>query len=556
MSDTRFLLARRGTYGGVKGFLERTFVRLSLHLRRLAAMGAGTAELRGLIGIAATLVGWISLLLSLLWNLLRRGWRKTYRKASQTVENLIRWERSHNKFRYELYNTWLQLQSQHSRRQRDRIKPMILMACATILIISGACFGVGFRVSLNGETIGYVRDRSEIAEVVDRVEKRVSAYRGEQYSLDADFDYGVGYLDRSYPVDTEALEDTLFASVPDEDRYYLLMVDEEPIGACSSSTAIRLMLRRILLNSCSNAVTVNTAFVNDVRIQPVNADSVELMPIKDMEEALTSNKEEKLVYTVVAGDTLSGIGARYDMKIAEIQALNPNADFSKLRPGMELVLSAAVPRLSVKQTVTERYTQSIPFQTVIEYDANMYKNKSTMKVVGENGSADVVADVTYVNGVETERNVISYTVTKEPVNAVKVVGTKDLPRTAATGKFIKPSGGRFTSGFGRRPSLKDTHTGVDYAGAVGTNIWAADGGTVIWAGQKGNYGKHIIIDHGNGYVTYYCHCSKLLVSKGDKVAQGDIIAKVGSTGRVTGPHLHFEIRYNGKPQNPLKYVSK
>ena len=224
--------------------------------------------------------------------------------------------------------------------------------------------------------------------------------------------------------------------------------------------------------------------------------------------------------------------------------------------GQQLTLSAAVPYLSVQQTVTEAYTQVIPYETVIQYDDTMYKNKSKITVQGVNGSADVVADVTYVNGVETGREIISYVVTAEPVNAVKVVGSKPLPRTMATGNFIKPSNGTFSSGYGNRRSLGDFHTGVDFAGAKGTNIWAADGGVVTHAGWKGNYGYCVIINHQNGYTTLYAHCSKLLVKVGDKVAQGDIIAKVGNTGRSFGAHVHFEIKYNGKTQNPLNYINK
>ncbi|MBQ9926293.1 MAG: M23 family metallopeptidase, partial [Clostridia bacterium] len=83
---------------------------------------------------------------------------------------------------------------------------------------------------------------------------------------------------------------------------------------------------------------------------------------------------------------------------------------------------------------------------------------------------------------------------------------------------------------------------------------ASDGGRVTYAGWKGNYGYCVFIDHGNGYTTVYAHCSKLLVKVGQSVAKGETIAKVGSTGRSTGPHLHFEIRVNGKHQNPLNYI--
>ena len=87
-----------------------------------------------------------------------------------------------------------------------------------------------------------------------------------------------------------------------------------------------------------------------------------------------------------------------------------------------------------------------------------------------------------------------------------------------------------------------------------TKIYAADGGTVSFAGWKGGYGNLVIVDHGGFYQTYYAHCSEILVSEGDQVYQGQNIALVGSTGNSTGPHLHFEVRYNGEPMNPLDYL--
>jgi murein DD-endopeptidase MepM/ murein hydrolase activator NlpD len=244
------------------------------------------------------------------------------------------------------------------------------------------------------------------------------------------------------------------------------------------------------------------------------------------------------------------------MTVSEIKELNPDLNESKIYIGQELMLSGAVPYLSVQQTITEAYTEEIPYETLIEYDSTMYTNTSKLKSPGVKGSADVIADVTYVNGKETARDVTSYTVTAQPVSAVKLVGTKERPRYMATGTFIKPSNGRFSSGFGYRPNLGDRHTGVDFAGSTGTNIWASDGGVVIHSGWKGNFGYCVYIDHQNGYVTVYAHCSKLLVKKGDKVAQGDIIAKVGNTGRSFGSHVHFEIRKNGKSVNPLNYINK
>lgn len=123
------------------------------------------------------------------------------------------------------------------------------------------------------------------------------------------------------------------------------------------------------------------------------------------------------------------------------------------------------------------------------------------------------------------------------------------------GKFIRPVSGRITSGFGNRfhPVLKRTrlHAGIDFGAPTGTPIRAAASGVVVSASYRGGYGNTVIIDHGGGYATLYGHCSRVYVSAGQRVAQGQRIAAVGSTGLSTGPHLHFEIRINGRPVNPM-----
>ena len=121
--------------------------------------------------------------------------------------------------------------------------------------------------------------------------------------------------------------------------------------------------------------------------------------------------------------------------------------------------------------------------------------------------------------------------------------------------MIKPISGIITSRYG--PRWGSTHTGLDIAAPTGTTIAAAAGGTVIYSGNNGGgLGNFIKIDHGNGVVTVYAHCSKLYVTAGQTVAQGEAIAAVGSTGNSTGPHLHLEIRVNGVAHNPQLYLYK
>lgn len=121
--------------------------------------------------------------------------------------------------------------------------------------------------------------------------------------------------------------------------------------------------------------------------------------------------------------------------------------------------------------------------------------------------------------------------------------------------LIRPISGIITSRFGARSSIRSSaHTGLDISAPTGTAISAAASGTVTFSGYKGSYGNMLVISHGNGVQTYYAHCSKLYVSAGTKVSQGQKVATVGSTGNSTGPHLHLEIRVNGVAYNPQNYV--
>ncbi|MGI5894347.1 MAG: murein hydrolase activator EnvC family protein [Candidatus Merdivicinus sp.] len=129
--------------------------------------------------------------------------------------------------------------------------------------------------------------------------------------------------------------------------------------------------------------------------------------------------------------------------------------------------------------------------------------------------------------------------------------------TQFSGMFARPTNDGYYISSGYGPRWGSFHSGIDITagGCYGANIYASASGTVITAGWHWSYGNYVVIDHGGGYSTLYAHCSSLNVSVGQNVVQGQVIAKIGSTGQSTGPHLHFEVRINGTRQNPSNYVS-
>ena len=274
--------------------------------------------------------------------------------------------------------------------------------------------------------------------------------------------------------------------------------------------------------------------------------------------ALFEGSTDPRYYTIQEDDYLSDIVEKTGVSRQMIQFLNPDLDERRLVPGKKVLISEPDVYLGVKVVRTVTYDEEIPYNTIRHKDSSLYVNQTKVKKAGEKGNRVVTAEITYIDGEKTATNVISSVVTKEPVTRELYVGTKDYPESfsslAGTGAFIRPISGGFTScPYGGYPG----HRGIDLTfrgGAYGKAIYASASGTVISAGWSGGYGYCVKIRHSNGYVTLYAHCSSLLVSAGQSVTQGQQIARIGSTGNSTGPHVHFEIIINGSQVNPARFI--
>jgi len=274
----------------------------------------------------------------------------------------------------------------------------------------------------------------------------------------------------------------------------------------------------------------------------------EIMDTYDAVQKILDGKGVKKVYTVQKGDTLWDIALRNGVSLEELQLANEGIDIDNIHIGDEINLSVIEPYMTVTVVADVTSKEVIPYETKKVTDKTLKAGTTVVKQEGQNGLAEVKAKVTLVNGNVVSEEVENRTVLSEPVAKIVNIGAYYV----ASGTYIRPTNGIISSRYGYRHG--EFHTGVDFASARGTGIKVSNTGKVVSAGWKGNYGLCVIVDHGNGIQTLYGHCSKLYVSAGDYVSKGDIIAAVGSTGRSTGPHVHFEVRINGKYTNPFNYI--
>ena len=457
---------------------------------------------------------------------------------------------------------WLHsLEHLWAKMERHKLHPAVFlgMACTLAVVIAfGSVYTIGTTVTYDGEVIGAVESESTAEAARSRLETITTRTLGETFTIDDSLiQYSSGLLKRQDVVDEDTFEEDLSEEIGLVTPAYCLYVDGERIGATPYEGALEELMEQ-MKEAVTNEDTISCDFAENVEIKQEYVSTDEIMNLGYLAEILYSTKTAEVTYEVKKGDTWSEIAEEHGLTSRELLALNPGYSIDKLQIGEVLTLSASVPYLTMTVVQRERYVEDVMYDIEYTDSANLYKGDYKVTSPGQYGAADVVATVTYVNGEETERTVLSSVTLREPVTEQRLQGTKERPTWLPTGSFRWPVSGRVTSYFGGRRSPggigSTNHKGIDIAAPRGTPVYAADGGTVTYAGWMSGYGYLVRINHGNGYETYYGHNSSLTVSVGQKVYKGQQIARVGSTGNSTGNHCHFEIRYNGVAKNPLNYL--
>ena len=386
---------------------------------------------------------------------------------------------------------------------------MTLTAFCCALTVAAVFSGsmVCYAVSYEGTDLGTVSDRAELDRAIQEAEEIATDILGQECSLASSItvtaDIGASQGD-------EGLTEKLLASVEGIAEGYAITVDGKAVGTMDSPEQLWDILTSIL-EGYSTENTVSIGFAQTVAVE----------------------------YTFISQDLCSD-----PEEIAAM--LSPDNEDSQF--SLDVISSENVEILD-----------SIPMETKYEYSDQMYSDERELIQEGSDGVMSTRYIVQLVNGQEISRMMTGSGTISQPVEQIIEVGTLPGSRTDSTGSYIWPTDGNLTSDFGNRSVAvgSSNHKGIDIAGPVGTDVWAADGGTVIyaqyWSGS--GYGNIVMIEHDNGDITYYAHLDSISVQEGDEVAQGDIIGAMGATGNVSGSHLHFEVRPGGgEPANPLNYL--
>ncbi len=423
-----------------------------------------------------------------------------------------------------------------------------IMLIASVTVFS-ANFRVGYTVKVENVVVGTVATKGEYYEILDEVKeevKNISEIEFEPASHEEEFSVGIVSVD-SFSEKEEIAENVKAISEGMVKANTITADGVFVVALASYDDAVKLTDIYLESFKTSNE-NIAVSYGAEVAVSESHVPEDAVLTYEEAEAEMFSGKY--VFYTVAQSDTLESIAKDYNITPEEILAVN---EIEKISQGQELKIYTGEPVIPIKTVEYINGNVSVPFEIIQKEDNTVYQGQTRVKSLGTEGKKYLHAYITRVNGIITEENIIESVMMTEPVAQVELVGTKELPSSVGTGKFIMPTSGTLTSSYGRR--WGKNHQGIDLGAKTGTPIYATDNGVVASAEyQKNGYGNIVKIDHQNGFVSYYAHCSTLNVNAGDVVAKGDLIATVGSTGRSTGPHLHFEIRKNDIPQNPYNYV--
>ena len=432
-----------------------------------------------------------------------------------------------------------------------------LVLCALLigaLIIFMPQMAYGYNVYLNGEDVGVVKEPKIFENALNNVEEDMSKW----YDIgDLYYEHTVIYTKAPVTkvgstMDPEECKRTIYEEGFDlYVRGVVILVDGQELACVGSKEDGESLIKELTMQYSSTTD-------NEKLMQAAQIDQKITMEEKIISLSQVETVEDVIASVFGTNNTgITNIAAANDS--VGVKSISELSDKNKIMTAFSIdkdkfkttEASKIKPLVTIRTVKEVTFTEDVQYGTKYQYDSTMFEGAERMASEGVFGQDRITAIITYENGTEISRKVLSKERIKNPVDEVLILGTMALPSVASTGNFIIPASGVVSAV--NKPGAHAGSRAVDIANKVGTPIYATDSGVVAMANWYSGYGMCIIIKHANGYSSLYGHLSSYKVSVGETVTQGQVIASMGNTGNSTGPHLHFAIRYNDSPQVILTY---
>ncbi len=277
--------------------------------------------------------------------------------------------------------------------------------------------------------------------------------------------------------------------------------------------------------SVESGKKLNKDIIDNSRDEKTDQNNIKEKPEKTFEQVQKKPLIKRVkVHTVKSGETLWDIAHSHGLNIDSLIGANNISNMNSIKPGQKfkvLPIKGILYRVSPGESLGSIASKfNLKIETIMQ-DNNL-KNQSSIRIDQELILRGAKPEFSYQDRLDQ--------------------------------KFMYPINTRITSYYG--PRWGRMHEGIDFAAPMGSPIKAVSSGRVVYSGWANGYGYVVIIEHQKGLRTLYAHNSKLLVRVGESVGRGEVISRSGNTGNSTGPHLHFEVQVNGRPENPLDYIHR
>ncbi|WP_419879469.1 peptidoglycan DD-metalloendopeptidase family protein [Brevibacillus centrosporus] len=420
-----------------------------------------------------------------------------------------------------------------------------------------------YQLELNGKEIGVVSSPTVIQEWLDaklnkdgkqsnairlKLTDRITFKEQKQLNGRYDNEAALAVLSKETELKVSAVKVEVggnivgYAANQQEIDKALSQLKQQYVGNSKSNVAAASLDEQIKVKQVKFKETVGTG--------QSSTPASEILSTDELIQVFSNGLMTPTIHTVNEGDCLGCIANKYGVKLSDILDSNPGLnENSLLQIGQQINVTVSKPLLTVEVTEEVVKSERIPFNLETRTTDKLPKGETRVIQPGTEGTKRVTYQIIKENGKTVERKVIQEETVTKPNAKIVERGTKVV---SATGNMTWPANGVLTSRYGQRWGR--LHKGLDIAGSG--SIRATESGKVVLAGWYGDYGKAVIIDHGNGVQTLYGHMKSLRVSEGEQVSKGTSIGIMGSTGDSTGIHVHFEVRKGGQVQNPMNYLKR